>query len=337
MIHYQWHQLEEAHHYFQRAIQVSSLSGYSDAELYYGVILSRLFQIQGDLETATEKIQNAIDLMKVEAPSAVREEVINQQVRIYLAQGRLEAAENVLKDQGFTFGEELMFPGLEAVHRSPFFSRDEITRSVWLLYISALRVLLGRAQKRGNRKNLQTGIQLANHLIEATLESKHIPFALETLLVRAQLHAVSGDKGSSQQDTLQALELGEPEGFISIFVEEGAPMAGMLANLLNQNQLGDIKAEYIRRILAAFPDEKVSDVLPASQILPGMKSMIDPLSNRELEILRLIGEGYTNQEIAEQLVITLHTVKKHSSNIYAKMGVSSRTQAVARGRQLKYL
>ena len=65
--------------------------------------------------------------------------------------------------------------------------------------------------------------------------------------------------------------------------------------------------------------------------------LIDPLSKRELEILRLIGEGYTNQEIAGRLVITLHTVKKLSSNIYGKLGVRSRTQAVARARELQLL
>ena len=66
-------------------------------------------------------------------------------------------------------------------------------------------------------------------------------------------------------------------------------------------------------------------------------ALIEPLSKRELGILRLIGEGLTNQEIAERLVITLHTVKKHSSNIYGKLDVRSRTQAVARARELELI
>jgi LuxR family maltose regulon positive regulatory protein len=337
VIHYQWHQLEQAHHYFQRAIRVGYLSGYSDAELYYGVILSRLFQIQGDLETAAEKIQNAVDLMQVEAPSAVREEVIAQQVRIHLAQGNLGAAEKVLEGQGFAFRDQLVFPGLEVAHKVPLFSRDKITRSVWVLYASALRVLLHRAQTGGNHKYLGAGIELADRLIESTLAGGYVPLGLEMLLVRAQLHAVRGDQGSSQRDIIQALRLGQPEGLISIFVEEGAPIAGVLRTLLDGDRLGDTEAEYLHTILAAFPAERMPEAHPDSQALPGMEAIVEPLSKRELEILRLIGEGYANQEIAERLVVTLHTVKKHSSNIYAKLGVSSRTQAVAKGRQLKLL
>jgi ATP/maltotriose-dependent transcriptional regulator MalT len=128
VIHYQWHQLDQAHHYFLRAIQVSALSGYSDAEIYYGVILSRLHQIQGDLAAADREIQKTVELMQIEAPAAVREEVISQQVRIDLAQDRLAQAETTLKGYGFTFGDRFTFPGLEpnrviAPHAAPLYNQ----------------------------------------------------------------------------------------------------------------------------------------------------------------------------------------------------------------------
>ena len=169
VIHYQWHQLEQAHRYFQRAIQVSTLSGYSDAELYYGVILSRLFQIQGNLDAAAQEIQKAVDLMQIEAPAAVREEVVAQRVRIYLAQDNLAAAETILKDQGFAFHDKFSFPDLESIFTRPLFSPENITPSEGLLVISALRILLYRAQTKQETTYIEPGIRLAGQLIDAYL------------------------------------------------------------------------------------------------------------------------------------------------------------------------
>ena len=138
-IHYQWHQLEQAHTCFQRAIQLATLSGYSDAQLYYDVILSRLHQIEGDLAGAAERIQNAMALMRTEAPAAVQEEVVAQQVRVYLAQGRLPDAELALARYGLGLDDE---PSVTLAPNGPSPTR------VGLLIISVLRVHLFRAKAR---------------------------------------------------------------------------------------------------------------------------------------------------------------------------------------------
>ena len=326
-IHYQWLQLDLAHENFKRAIQVSTLSGYADAELYYGVILSRLFQIAGNLEAAASEIQKAVDLTHVETPSAVGEEVIAQQVRVQLAQEHLAAAEAALKSRGFRFGKQFSFPEL----------RENITRPMGILYISALRILLYRAIAKSEIEPMKQGIEIAGRLIDDALRHQYIPLALELLLLRARFFAVLENDQASQKDYLQALKLGEPEGFISVFVEGGPPVAKSLLGLAEQIDRELIDAEYLQTILEAFP----ADVQSASQTKPKpaavKEELIDPLSERELEILQLIDEGLSNQEITERLFITLHTVKKHSSNIYAKLGVSSRIQAVARARQLGLL
>lgn len=330
VIHYQWHQLEKAHDNFQRAIQASAMSGFSDAELYYGVILSRLYQIQGDLETASEKIEQAAALMRVEAPAAVREEVLEQQVRIYLALDDLPAAERILAEKGFSFTDALVFPGLKPENGGPP-SRPSLPFSMWLPAISALRVLLYRARNRGEREHLGTAVAIAGLLIDDALQSGLVPFALETLLVRAQLHSIMGNE-SSRADYVQALELGQQEGAISVFLEEGPPVFRALKELLDKDRLGAVPPGYVNKILDAFPA-----AIPPLAGAGSQDGLIEPLSQRELEILDLIGEGLSNQEIAERLVVTLHTVKKHSSNIYSKLGVGSRTQAVAQARQLGLL
>jgi LuxR family maltose regulon positive regulatory protein len=130
----------------------------------------------------------------------------------------------------------------------------------------------------------------------------------------------------------EALTLAEPGGFIRVFVDEGAPMA----RLLYEGCTPGVHQGYVRQLLAAFavdgPGEDASPRTPAAGI-----HLAEPLSARELEVLRLIAEGLTNQDIAVRLYLSVHTVKAHARTIYAKLGVSSRTQAVARGRALGLL
>ncbi|MBN1314856.1 MAG: hypothetical protein JXA42_05290 [Anaerolineales bacterium] len=135
---------------------------------------------------------------------------------------------------------------------------------------------------------------------------------------------------------MAALDLGQQEDLISVFLEEGPAVYNAFTKLLEKNQFQAIKPGYVEKILAAFPVDIIPDYVSEVEECP-QDGLIEPLSRRELEILGLIEEGLSNQEIAERLVITLHTVKKHSSNIYSKLGVSSRTQAVARARQLELL
>ncbi len=323
VIHYQWHHLEQAHHYFQRAIQVSALSGLSDAALFYGVILSRLFHIQGDLEAAAREVQKAVDLMKVEAPTVVLEDVISQQVRIYLAQDNPGEADNVIKIRGERFKNYFSFPDIEGQITS-------LTAST--LYISKLRILLYRSKEKNNRADLKSGIKLAKYLIDEALKLQYIPIALEVLLVRARLYTALGDDQACQADYIRALELGEPDGFISIFVEEGSPVSGALKSLLEQNLLGTVQPDYARQILAAFPSPGLSMTTPCPK-----SAEFEPLTDRELDVLRLMAEGMKYEEIAKRLYISLNTVRSHIKAIYGKFGVDNRTKAIDQARQMRVL
>ncbi len=337
VIHYQWHQLDLAHHYFQRAIQVSTLSGYSDAELYYGVILSRLFQIQGDLEAAAQELQKTVELIQTEAATAVREEFIAQQIRIYLAQGNLARAEATLRGSGFAFDEIFSFPDPESNYKVPIFSRDNENRSVWTLYLSALRILLFRAQAEQDLASLQPGIGLADFLIESAQEHRYIPFAIEALLLRAQIYRTLGNHSASQADFAQALALGEPEGLISIFVEEGKPVASALTDLLEQNQPPQGHPDFFKRkpylldILEAFPAAK------SAAVRVDRPHRTETLSDRELEVLRLMAQGQKYEEIGKSLYISLNTVRSHVKAIYGKLGVNNRIKAIELAHKLQII
>jgi LuxR family maltose regulon positive regulatory protein len=130
----------------------------------------------------------------------------------------------------------------------------------------------------------------------------------------------------------RALSLAEPGGFIRIFVDEGPPMARLLYDAFKRG----IAPEYTRRLLAAFPVAETEESEPSkSQVAES--ELIEPLSDRELEVLELIADGLTNREIASRLFLSLNTVKVHTRNVYGKLGVHSRTQAVARAQALGIL
>jgi LuxR family maltose regulon positive regulatory protein len=115
----------------------------------------------------------------------------------------------------------------------------------------------------------------------------------------------------------RALSLAEPEGYVRTFVDEGAPMAALLRHALSQG----IARNYVNRLLSAFGE-------PAA-----VSPLVEPLTRCELEVLRLIADGLRNQEIADRLVISVATVKRHVTNIYGKLGVTRRIQAVAQAQE----
>jgi LuxR family maltose regulon positive regulatory protein len=150
--------------------------------------------------------------------------------------------------------------------------------------------------------------------------------------VEAVAHQAHGENDKAVQVLGDALALAQPGGFIRLFVDEGPPMA----RLLREAAARGIAPEYTQQVLAAFPPAGASQPRPGQADTPHA-ALAEPLSERELEVLQHIAEGLSNQEIASRLYLSLHTVKVHSRNIYGKLGVHNRTQAVARARALNML
>jgi LuxR family transcriptional regulator, maltose regulon positive regulatory protein len=155
---------------------------------------------------------------------------------------------------------------------------------------------------------------------------------LKVMVLQAIAHHAHGATDAAVQVVGDALALAEPGGFIRLFVDEGPPMA----RLLREAAARGIVPHYTRQVLAAFSPVGASQPLPGRADAPHA-SLSEPLSERELEVLQHIAEGLSNQEIASRLYLSLHTVKVHSRNIYGKLGVHNRTQAVARARSLNML
>jgi hypothetical protein len=196
--------------------------------------------------------------MQAGAPAAIEEEVACQQVRIALAQQRLVTAEVVLQKYGFSFQSTFSFPEIE--------TERGFTYSRGLLSNSGLRVLLHHAQARRDPASLELGIARADRLIAGALQRRYVVVALEALLLRGQMHDVLGHHQAGLNDYVQALEMAEPEGCISVFIEAGVPVVATLTNLLERGRLETAPAAHVKKILAIYsssqPVDTTSDQLP---------------------------------------------------------------------------
>ena len=141
-------------------------------------------------------------------------------------------------------------------------------------------------------------------------------------MLRALAHQAMGDVPGALGSLARAVTLAEPEGYVRIFVDEGPPMTSLLRALAKDGDTGS----HARRLLAALDGTEVNR--------PVTQGLIDPLSARELDVLRLLGSDLDGPDIARRLFVSLNTVRTHTKNIYAKLGVNNRRAAVRRAVEL---
>ena len=189
-------------------------------------------------------------------------------------------------------------------------------------YITLARVLLAQ-------KHYDEAEGLIERLLEVTEQGGRWGRVIELLLLQALSLEDQGAQGEALEPLAQALALAEPRGYLRIFVDEGQPMATLLYRAAAQK----IMPDYTGKLLAIFRE---SEATPASEseAREEKTTFIEPLSQRELEVFDCLTEGLSNREIAQRLTISLTTVKTHTRNIYRKLDVNSRTQAVAKGKAL---
>ena len=179
----------------------------------------------------------------------------------------------------------------------------------------------------------------------APLDRLHAPAAaqgragsvIEIQALQALALAADGDQAAAVDRLAGALTLACPQGYVRVFADEGTPMGVLLGRLAAAQRAGHAAARGVplgclARVLQAFGQQQaVPGSRPRTATVPGL---VEQLTARELEILWLVAAGTPNQAIAEQLVVTLDTVKKHITHLLAKLGAANRTEAVARAREL---
>jgi LuxR family maltose regulon positive regulatory protein len=162
-------------------------------------------------------------------------------------------------------------------------------------------------------------------LLEAAEGGGRMGSVIELLVLQALAHQARGDLPAALVPLARALALAEPEGYVRLFVDEGAPMALLLDAAAKRG----IAPHYAWQLLVAFG--RAEDTPAPKQVL------MEPLSERELDVLRLLSTDLDGPEIARELVVSLNTMRTHTKNIYSKLGVTSRRAAVRRAEELGLL
>ena len=269
--------------------------------------LARVLFTRGDLTEAEEIVQKMVTIIRENyVPPWITNLVTAWQARIWLAQNKLDAVVGWVRRRGLD-------------------SYDDHTYLREVEYIVVARVLLAQGR-------LDEAARLLQRLIKATEAGGRTSRNIEVLMLQAIAYQTTGDATGAFRVLERALTLAEPGGYVRIFVDEGPPMARLLYDAGTRG----IAPDYARRLLAAFPMAEPEPSRP-SIAQDAQSGLIEPLSQRELEVLQLIAEGLSNREIASKLYVSLNTVKGHTRHIYGKLGVNNRTQASVRARALGIL
>jgi len=245
-------------------------------------------------------------------------------VRLHLAQENLEAAIAWAEASGLGVEDELRY-GVTKQHPS----------GSELDYLTFVRVLIARGRSaKESASCLDDAMQLLNRLYEFTQSGGRTARTLEVLLLQALVWQAQGNVEQALNVLEQALSLSQTGNYIRLFMDEGQSMLA----LLRCASLQGIYPKYVSRLLSAFdPVEEEADTTEKPPVRLQEQPLIEPLSKRELEMLHYLAKGFSNQVIANQLYVSLAAVKWHARNIYSKLAVNNRTQAVARARELRLL
>lgn len=295
--------------------------------------LARIHYQWNDLETAEQYGRQGLELVQklenVDTPAACGVLL----ARVKLAQGdtagalaMLAEADQFVQQHHFTH----WVGAVTAVRIQTFLHQGNLTAAAQLANNHDLPVSQARVHLAQNDPN--AALALLEPVRRQAEARDWADEKLQVMVLQALAHQSAGETGRAVQLLAEALTLAAPGGLIRLFVDEGSPMARLLYEALAYS----VEPGTVRQLLAAFP---AADSEPALSPTPPTveTGFVEPLSEREIEVLQLIAEGLTNQEAANRLYLSLHTVKVHARNIYSKLGVKNRTQAVAKARALGIL
>ena len=310
---YEWNNLEGATQRFLEGARVGEQGGDPDVAVEAYIGLARIDMALGDLKSAAHWGRKAQHIAQSADIAWIDAQVAASRALLHMAQGDTTAASQWALERAASVGDELGF------------KRE-------LEHLILAQILVGL-----NRHDM--ALKLVEWLGRVSREAGLTGIRIACLALRSLALDALGQRNRAMIALEQALSSAEPEHYVRTFVDEGAPMAALLQEAVRRR----IAAEYPAQLLDAIGETVGSEFTPRMPAapLPGIDgsfpSLDEPLSERELQVLRLISAGLPNRQIAQELVITEGTVKAHAHSIYSKLAVHNRTEAVARSRELELL
>jgi LuxR family maltose regulon positive regulatory protein len=294
--------LEGAQEHLRSAADLGEKAGLPQNPYRSRVELARIRQAQGDLAGAEELLDEAELVYAGDYSPDVRP-VAASRARVHLAQGRV--------------GEALGW-----VHERQLSATDTLSYLHEFEHITLARALL--AGETAERPDGPTGeaTRLLARLLTAARDGHRTGSVIEILVLQALDDQARGDMSAALAALEEALTLGQPEGYVRVFLDEGPPMTALLRAAEKQGRA----REYARHVLAS--------ATPGVRTRPVQRGLVEPLSERELQVLRLLRTELSGPDIARELTVSLNTIRTHTKSIYAKLGVNNRRAAVRRAEEL---
>ncbi len=336
--------LHEAMRTYERGLQLATAHGKpvlrGSADMYVG--MSELYRERNDLHAATQHLLRSKELGEHMGLPQNRYRWCVAMAHIREAQGDLDGALDLLHEAERLYMSDF-FPYVRPVpasvsrvwvvqgrvgeafgwaHEQGLSVSDGLSYLREFEHITLARVLLARSKSDRADRSIREAMGLLERLLHAAEEGERMGSVIEILVLQALALQAQGDIPAALAPLSRALTLAEPEGYVRIFVDEGPSMAV----LLEQAAKHGIARNYVHQLLTATG--RSPDRTPVTQ------SLIEPLSERELEVLRLLGTGLNGPEMARELVVSLNTIRTHTKNIYSKLGVNDRRAAVRRAEEL---
>ncbi len=305
-LHREHNHLHEAEQHLLRSQELGEHTGFPQNRYRWYVAMARLREAQGDAAGALDLLDEAERLYMSDFSPHVRP-IAALKARVWVTQGRLGEAFDWARGQGVSAHDDLGY-GREFEH------------------ITLARLLLARYQHDGDDGARREAVGLLERLRQAAEAGERGGSVIEILALQALAHQTQGNTSAALVALERALTLAQPEGYVRLFVDEGQPMAELLTRMKEE---GGRLREYRRTLLAAFGEP--ADVHPSSFI---PHPLVEPLSEREREVLRLLATDLSGPDLARELVVSLNTVRTHIKNIYGKLGVNNRRAAVRRAEEL---
>lgn len=311
----EWNDLETASRELSRGVELCAQWGQTDILADGYIALARLQLAQRDWEQAANTLQKAEQLVRKTKPDPwITCWLDDCRLRLWLSVGNLAAAIRWARGSGLRADGELSY------------QHD-------LHHVNLARVLAAQGAQRPSGPYLDQALGLLARLLEAAGTAKWTSEAIRILILQALAFQArgEGEKASAALDS--ALALAEPGGYVRVFIDEGAPMRLLISDL--RSRIGErarsesepssyLLLAYIDKLLATFPSLGLAE--------KDEPAIIEPLSERELEVLRLLASHLSRTEIAQELFISVNTARSHIKNIYAKLMVHRRKEAIQRAK-----
>jgi LuxR family maltose regulon positive regulatory protein len=313
-IHHERNELDAATKHLLRSEELGEFAGLPQNRYRWRVAMARICEAHGDLDDALDLLDEAERLYVGDFFPNVRP-VAARKSRVWVAQGRLGEALVWARDLGLS-------------------AHDDLGYLREFEHISLARVLIALYKNDREERSIHEAMGLLERLLQAAEEDGRIGNVIEILVLQALAHEAQGESLSAFVPLERVLTLAEPEGYVRTFVDEGPSMEQLLLEAAARG----IMPDYTGKLLAAFEAEgRIDSDDSPRPTAPASQPLAEPLSDRELEVLRLIAQGLSNREIGERLFLAIITVKGHNRNIFRKLQVRRRTEAVARARELGLL